>query len=709
MGEERRGTGASQRQIGVLAPRGTAPNSAIIVMGEWAFVLACLSERTHMTRHIRTLSLLALLLITVGMAAAPAFARKPSGSARLTLTVSGPGAIRYAANQPQARDLGGTTKRPSTKLPVQRGTTVVLTAVPIAGTTFAGWTGSGCKGLRPRCSLRVGKALTVGASFDKAATTVRVSCADATFTGSALATCSATAVAADGLSSTVMVSYTGNVKAGTATATAAYPGDARHAASSGGGSFAIAKADSTTRVTCPVVTYTGAPQTPCSVAVTGAGGLSLAPTPGYRGAALDAGDASTASYSFDGDANHLGSSDSREFTIAKAPSSTTVSCPTSVFDGTELSPCTVTVTGAGGLSLTPSPSYLGDRTLPGSVATASYTYAGDANHLESAQITTIVIDRAPSATTVTCTDSTYDATAQETCTATVTGVAGLSLTPTVDYADNTSASISASGSYSFAGDATHEGSSDTAYFTIAKASSTATVTCGAGSVTYTGGALTPCTGSVVGAGISTSLIVDYLENTGAGEATASVSWSGDANHTASDDTTTFTIDKADSTINLSCGSAETYDGTAHDACDAPIFGVGPTIGAATITYTGNINAGTATADATWSGDDNYNGSTDSTTFTIAQATSTVTVDCGLATYSGTPQSPCSATATGAGGLSADVNVIYTGGQVNCVDNASAQATYPGDANHSASQMATGNYSVDPDSSRSDDGCGSPMP
>ena len=56
--------------------------------------------------------------------------------------------------------------------------------------------------------------------------------------------------------------------------------------------------------------------------VTGAGGLNLTPTATYADN-TDAGTA-TASYTFAGDANHTGSSDSKNFTIDKASSTTTV-------------------------------------------------------------------------------------------------------------------------------------------------------------------------------------------------------------------------------------------------------------------------------------------------------------------------------------------------------------------------------------------------
>jgi hypothetical protein len=59
----------------------------------------------------------------------------------------------------------------------------------------------------------------------------------------------------------------------------------------------------------------------------------------------------TASAIFTGDANHNGSSDSKNFAIDKAGSITTVSCPANVtYTGSALEPCTATVTGAGGLN-----------------------------------------------------------------------------------------------------------------------------------------------------------------------------------------------------------------------------------------------------------------------------------------------------------------------------------------------------------------------
>src|SRR4029078_10230731 len=88
-------------------------------------------------------------------------------------------------------------------------------------------------------------------------------------------------------------------------------------------SITIARASSTTIVTCPAnVVYTGYAQTPCAVGVAGVGGLNLSLPVSY-GSNLDAGTA-TASAAYGGDTNHLGSVGSTTFVIAKAATTTVV-------------------------------------------------------------------------------------------------------------------------------------------------------------------------------------------------------------------------------------------------------------------------------------------------------------------------------------------------------------------------------------------------
>jgi hypothetical protein len=166
-------------------------------------------------------------------------------------------------------------------------------------------------------------------------------------------------------------------------------------------------AATTTTVAVADATYDGSPHG-ATASVTGPG-LYETLTVTYTGtgstvygpattAPIDAGTYS-AEATYAGTADYLGSSDSRNFTIARAASSTVVSCPAAVtYTGAALTPCTVAVTGAGGLSLTPSPSYANNVSV--GTATASYTFAGDANHTGSGNSATFTIGRATAAVTL---------------------------------------------------------------------------------------------------------------------------------------------------------------------------------------------------------------------------------------------------------------------------------------------------------------------
>ena len=134
-------------------------------------------------------------------------------------------------------------------------------------------------------------------------------------------------------------------------------------------------------------TYTGSAHTPpCSVSVTGAGGLNLSPNPDYSNN-VGAGTA-TASYTYAGDANHNGSNDSKNFTIDKASSTTDVTCTAGPFTytGSAHTPCTV-----GGDRCTVGSNRVADaRPTPTTSTLArrrlATTYAGDANHYGSTRL-----------------------------------------------------------------------------------------------------------------------------------------------------------------------------------------------------------------------------------------------------------------------------------------------------------------------------------
>ncbi|MCX6460743.1 MAG: fibronectin type III domain-containing protein [Actinobacteria bacterium] len=459
------------------------------------------------------------------------------------------------------------------------------------------------------------------------------------------------------------------------------------------GQLTIAKAASSTVVTCTAgpFTYTGLSQRPCSAGVTGAGGLSQSKTPTYANN-TNAGSSASASYNYVGDANHNSSSDSTTFTIGKATSSTVVSCTPSVtYTGIAQTPCSVSVWGVGGLSSTPSPTYA-NNTNAGDPASASYSYVGDANHNSSSDSANFTIGKASSSTVVSCSAGpfTYTGSAQTPCSVDVSGVGGLSSTPSPTYLSNTNAGSSASASYSFGGDANHNSSSDSATFTILKAASSTVVTC-TPSVTYTGIAQEPCSVGVEGAALSRSdLPADYVNNTNAGDpASATNNFGGDANHNSSSDSATFTIRKATSSTVVSCLPV-TYTSFAVAPCSASVTGAGilPALTFSPTSYSNNINAGSsASVSYNFVGDSNHDSSSDSTTFTIAKATSQTVVSCGRLefTYTSFAVTPCIATVGGAGWpLPVYVTPTYADNTYVGTNVASATYEYVGDGNHTPS-------------------------
>jgi hypothetical protein len=497
---------------------------------------------------------------------------------------------------------------------------------------------------------------------------------------------------------------------GTCTVTANQAGNASYnAASPVSRSFTIAKASSTTVVTCPVsVTYNGSAQTPCSASATGAGGLSQSPTVIY--AANTTAGTATASAAFAGDANHNGSTDSKSFTIDKASSTTVVSCPVSVtFDGSAQTPCSANVTGAGGLNQSVPVSYAANTNA--GTATASATFAGDANHSGSSNSKMFTIDKATSTTIVTCPVSvTYSGSAKTPCSANVTGAGGLSQLLSVTYSDNTSAGT-ATASASFGGDSNHKSSSDSTTFVVEKADASVSITWGA-SQTYDGSPH-PASGSVSGVGSPAEDLgaLDFTYYSGsdtsgsslagaptdAGTYTVLASFAGNGNYNPASDTKTITIDKADATVSVSWADPQTYDGDPHPASGS-VSGVGTPaedLGAPVFTYysgsdtTGTAlpgtptDAGTYTVRADFAGNGNYKPASATATITIEKASSTSVVTCLVSvTFNGSAQEPCSASVTGAGGLNQSLSVTYSDN--TNVGTATASASFGGDANHKPS-------------------------
>ena len=326
----------------------------------------------------------------------------------------------------------------------------------------------------------------------------------------------------------------------------------------------------------------------------------------------------------------------------------------------------------------------------------SASYAAQGNFASSSATGNLHVNQASSTTTVTFEAGpyTYRGTAF-TATAVVTGVGGLNQAVAVVYSGDCTNVTSANGctaTATFAGDTNHFGSSDTKSITIEKATSSTVVTFEAGPYTYRGTAFT-ATAAVAGVGgLNQAVAVVYSGDctnvTSANGCTATATFAGDTNHFGSSDTRGITIEKAtSSTVVTFEAGPYTYRGTAFTAT-AAVTGVGGLNQAVAVVYSGDCtnvtSANGCTATATFAGDTNHFGSSDSKSITIEKATSStvVTFEAGPYTYRGTAFT-ATAEVTGVGGLNQAVAVVYSGDCMNVTsaNGCTATATFAGDTNH----------------------------
>ena len=161
----------------------------------------------------------------------------------------------------------------------------------------------------------------------------------------------------------------------------------------------------------------------------------------------------------------------------------------------------------------------------------------------------------------------------------------------------------------------------------------------------------------------------------------------------SDGKASLTVNQAHATLTLSGLTGHTYNGSPQGATvttdPAGLNGV-------SVTYNGSAdeptNAGSYSVVASLN-NPNYEADNATGTLVIDQATSTTTVTCTGApfTYTGLAQTPCSANVTGAGGLNNAVTPVTYSNNVNA-GQASASATYGGDANHTGSN-GSANFTI----------------
>ena len=490
-------------------------------------------------------------------------------NADVAITVTGVPTVGGITCSPSSVTYDGLAKTPCTATVTGTG---LSTSVPVtyannihAGTATASFNYAGSGTYAPASG-----STTFTITPNSTTTTVTCSPVSMVATGQPLTPCTAAVTSTDGLNLTATPTYVNNVAAGTATASYTYPGDADHTSSTGSANFSIvahyALTASSANITygdaTPNITYGSSP-------TINAGDWLTLPTCGvytdgtYTTAVTGTAAAGTYVTHCSGGSISTGVLDlvDGSLVVAKAASSTVITCPTSAtYTGSALTPCTAAVTGAGGLNLTATPTYVNNVAV--GTATASYTYPGDADHTSSTGSANFSIV-AHYALTASSANITYgDATPNITYGSSPTINAGDWLTlPTCGvYTDGTYTTAvtgtAAAGTY-----VTHcsGGSISTGVLdlvdgslVVAKAASSTVITCPT-SATYTGSALTPCTAAVTGAGgLNTAATTTYANNTDAGTATADATYAGDANHNGSTATqVSFTVAKASQTLTYS--------------------------------------------------------------------------------------------------------------------------------------------------------------
>ncbi|MBK8782302.1 MAG: CSLREA domain-containing protein [Anaerolineales bacterium] len=216
-------------------------------------------------------------------------------------------------------------------------------------------------------------------------------------------------------------------------------------------------------------------------------------------------------------------------------------------------------------------------------------------------------------------------------------------------------------------------------------------------VTVTGGVTPTGTANITGADTNCSITLSggtgscNVIFTSVGSKTLTATYVPDTAHTASSDTEPHTVNQATSTVIVSCpGTPQLYTGSAQTPCTASFTTSDGLSGSLTPTYSNNMDAGLATANATYVGDANHATSSNSANFTISQAASTVTVTCPVSVlFTGSAQTPCTAEATGVGMSPVDVTASLIYSNNTNAGAATANASWAGDINHTGNNGSGG--------------------
>ncbi len=474
---------------------------------------------------------------------------------------------------------------------------------------------------------------------------------------------------------------------GTYTVLASFAGSTSYMSGAASTTFSISQAAPSVSVTDASGNYTGSAFTATSASIE-----SVAPTLTYysgtsaTGTALSGAPTTVGTYtvlaSFIGSTDYTSGTTSATFTISQAAPTLSLTDNSGAYNAAAFA-ATDTVAGvnhASGASLegmTPSLTYYSGTSATGTALSGAPTtvgtytvlasFAGSTDYKTCATSTTFTISQTAPSVSVTDASGTYNATAFTATTASIEGVtAGLT------YYSGTSATGTALsgapttvGTYtvlaSFIGSTDFTSGTASTTFTISQSTPSVSVT--DHGVTYSGAAFAAGdtvsgVSQIAGASLeSVTPTLSYYSGTSAtgtalsgapttvGTYTVLASFIGSSDYTSSSASTTFTISQANPTQSLPTFKVSDYSGaytgSAFTAVSASIEGVTPSLtyysgtSATGTTLSGApTTVGTYTVLASFIGSTDYTSGMASTTFTISQATPSVSVTDGGGTYSG---------------------------------------------------------------------------
>ena len=492
--------------------------------------------------------------------------------------------------------------------------------------------------------------------IDKAASTTMVTVTDVTYDGKQHGG-TAFVTGAGGLNQNLAITYTGKLNDGTSysstdapteagqyTATAAYEGDGNHTASSDTKSFIINKAEAAIKVAGGSYTYDGEPHGATGTA-TGINLEDLTNLLTITGSFIDY-PGGTADWLFAGNNNYKSDSGSVDIVINKADAAITLSNLTQTYDGAAKAVTVTTVPTGLNYDVTYKQGDVGVKS-PINAGTYEVVVTINENNYKGTAQSQLVIDKAPSTTTVTAANAIYDG-KQHGGTAFVAGAGGLSQSLPITYTGKTwdgtdytsTAAPAEAGQYTataaFEGDDNHYGSSGNEPFVINKAP--AEINVAGGSYTYDGephGATGTATG-VKGEDLSNLLtITGTFINVPGG--TANWSFAGNNNYQYAEGSVVININKANATINIPeviC----TYDGKPHGATGTATGVKGEDLSNLLIITGSFIDVPGGTANWSFAGNNNYNSSSGKVSIVINKADAGITLSNLSQTYDGSAKS-----------------------------------------------------------------------